>query len=92
VAGDVRFLEQRKARDASAGKLVPERFADGMQVHFLDETLEQGAQGVGVGDGGNVAMVSFDDPLAAGANGAGHADSPLWRTPLACRVDTRVDA
>ncbi len=68
MAGDVRFLKQRKTRDAAAGKLVPQRFADGMKAHFLDQTKEQSAQGVGVGDGGGVAMMRFDDPLTAGSH------------------------
>lgn len=40
VAGDMRFLEKREPRDASAGELVPLRFIDGMKIHLRDELAE----------------------------------------------------
>ncbi len=65
MAGYVRFLEQRETGDASAGKLVPQRFADRMEAHFLDQTNEKSAESFQVRDGGRVAMMRFDDPLTA---------------------------
>ena len=73
VARDMRFLKQCETGDASAGKLVPERFSDRMKAHFLDQTNEESAQGLEVRDGGRVAMMSFDDPLTAGT---GHVVVP----------------
>jgi hypothetical protein len=65
VAGDVRFLKQRKSGDSSAGELMPLRIADGMQAHFRDEMSEQRAQRGFVGQRGGITRVRFDDPFTA---------------------------
>ena len=65
VTGDVGFLKQREPRDASAGKLMPDGFSNGMEIHFFDQAVEQSAQCGAVGDGCRVALMSFNDPLAA---------------------------
>jgi hypothetical protein len=74
MTGNVRFLKQREAGDAPAGKLVPPRRSDGMKAHFLDEPVEDGAEGFGVRDRCLVAMMSFDDPLAAGCHSGAFID------------------
>jgi len=73
MARDMRFLKQCETGDASSGKLVPERFSDRMEAHFLDQTNEERPQSLEVRDGGRIAMMSFDDPLTAGIVGRGHA-------------------
>ena len=42
VAGDVRLRKQAKTGDAaSAGKLMPLRFADGAQLHAANHDMEE---------------------------------------------------
>ncbi|HML18663.1 MAG TPA: hypothetical protein VK419_16645 [Bryobacteraceae bacterium] len=63
VAGDVGFLKKGESGDASAGKLVPLRFGDGMKIHSMDEIGEQIAQRLGIGERGRVTLMRFHDPL-----------------------------
>ena len=70
MARDVRFLKQCETCDASAGKLMPHGFPNRMEMHFLDQALEQIAQRLGVGNRARVAMMSFDNPLATGNHAA----------------------
>ncbi len=65
MAGDVGFLKQRETGDASAGKLIPDGFPNWMEIHFFDQAMEHSAQCGAVGDGCRVALMSFNDPLAA---------------------------
>ena len=65
MTSDMRFLKQREAGDASSRKLMPVCGPDGMKAHFVDETLEQSAQRFGVRNRGLIAVMRFDDPLAA---------------------------
>ncbi len=78
MASDVRFLKQRQPGNPPARKLVPQRFPDRMQAHFLDEALEQRAQNLKIRHRRHVAMMSVDNPLTAGI---GHSILPrsAWR-------------
>ena len=68
MASDVRFLKQRQPGNPSARKLMPQRFADGMEIHLADQTSEQRAQSFRIGDRSGVAVMSLDDPLLAVAH------------------------
>jgi hypothetical protein len=61
----MRFLKQCETGDASAGKLMPQCFADGVKTHFMDQTNEESAESFEVRDGGRVAVMRLDDPLTA---------------------------
>ena len=50
MAGNVRFLKQSETGNSPAWELVPVRFADGMEVHFMDQAVEERAQRLRVGD------------------------------------------
>jgi len=49
VTGDVRFLKQRESGNASAGELVPLGLAHRMQIHLLNQSIEQRPQRIHIG-------------------------------------------